>query len=109
MLPARMIKRAFPILAISIFCCMLGSGIVVPLLPLYAESLGATGFGLGATGLTLITAFFMRKIPVAGSGSEFQTPVEALGLALNIPTLIIAVIAGLIVHERVSSALRQPD
>ena len=43
-----MIKRVFPILAISIFSCMLGSGIVVPLLPLYAESLGATGVWLGA-------------------------------------------------------------
>jgi len=42
-----MIKRAFPILAISIFSCMLGSGIVIPLLPLYAESLGANGFWLG--------------------------------------------------------------
>jgi len=42
-----MINRVFPILAISIFSCMLGSGIVVPLLPLYAESLGASGFWLG--------------------------------------------------------------
>ena len=42
-----MINRVFPILAISIFSCMLGSGIVVPLLPLYAESLGANGFWLG--------------------------------------------------------------
>jgi multidrug resistance protein len=42
-----MISRVFPILAISIFACMLGSGIVVPLLPLYAESLGASGLWLG--------------------------------------------------------------
>ncbi|MFC2002174.1 MFS transporter [Chloroflexota bacterium] len=42
-----MINRVFPILAISIFSCMLGSGIVVPLLPLYAESLGASGLWLG--------------------------------------------------------------
>jgi len=42
-----MIKKVFPILAISIFSCMLGSGIVVPLLPLYAESMGATGLWLG--------------------------------------------------------------
>ena len=42
-----MISRVFPILAISIFSCMLGSGIVVPLLPLYAESLGASGLWLG--------------------------------------------------------------
>ncbi|MFC1951727.1 MFS transporter [Chloroflexota bacterium] len=42
-----MIKRVFPILAISIFSCMLGSGIVIPLLPLYAVSLGASGLWLG--------------------------------------------------------------
>lgn len=61
-----MIKRAFPILAVSIFACMLGSGIVVPLLPLYAESLGATGIGLGvifagfAISRTLVTPIFGR-------------------------------------------------
>ena len=42
-----MISRVFPILAIAIFSCMLGSGIVIPLLPLYAESLGASGLWLG--------------------------------------------------------------
>ena len=41
------IRKVFPILALSIFCCMLGSGIVIPLLPLYAESLGASGVWLG--------------------------------------------------------------
>ena len=66
MLPVRMIKKVFPILAISIFCCMLGSGIVVPLLPLYAESLGATGLGLGLIfaafpiSRTLLTPVFGR-------------------------------------------------
>ena len=42
-----MIRKVFPILALSIFCCMLGSGIVIPLLPLYAKSLGASGVLLG--------------------------------------------------------------
>ena len=42
-----MIKKVFPILAISIFSAMLGSGIIVPLLPLYARDLGATGIQLG--------------------------------------------------------------
>ena len=42
-----MITRVFPILAVSIFACMLGSGIVVPLLPVYAQSLGASAFWLG--------------------------------------------------------------
>jgi len=42
-----MIKRVFPVLALAIFSSMLGAGIVVPLLPLYAESMGATGLSLG--------------------------------------------------------------
>jgi len=61
-----MIKRAFPILALSIFSSMLGAGIVVPLLPLYAESLGASGFWLGAIfaafsiSRTVVTPLFGR-------------------------------------------------
>ncbi|TET46821.1 MAG: MFS transporter [Dehalococcoidia bacterium] len=42
-----MIKRVFPVLALAIFSSMLGAGIVVPLLPLYAESMGASGLWLG--------------------------------------------------------------
>ncbi|MFC2065519.1 MFS transporter [Chloroflexota bacterium] len=42
-----MIKKVFPILGLAIFSSMLGNGIVSPLLPLYAESLGATGVGVG--------------------------------------------------------------
>ncbi len=40
-------KRAFLILAISIFGSMLGQGIVSPFLPLYSESMGATGLWVG--------------------------------------------------------------
>jgi len=42
-----MIKKVFPILVLSIFSSMLGIGIIAPLLPLYAESLGATGIWIG--------------------------------------------------------------
>lgn len=42
-----MIKKAFPILAVAIFSAMLGVGLIVPLLPLYAQDLGATGTQLG--------------------------------------------------------------
>ncbi len=42
-----MIKRVFPVLALAIFSSMLGAGIVVPLLPLYAENMGASGLWLG--------------------------------------------------------------
>ncbi|MFC1983905.1 MFS transporter [Chloroflexota bacterium] len=43
-----MIKKAFPILAASLFAAMLGVGLVSPLLPLYARDLGASGLELGA-------------------------------------------------------------
>jgi MFS family permease len=42
-----MIKKVFPILAPAIFSSMLGVGIISPLLPLYAENLGATGIWIG--------------------------------------------------------------
>ena len=42
-----MIKKVFPILAVSIFSAMLGVGLVSPILPLYAQDLGATGTQLG--------------------------------------------------------------
>ena len=42
-----MAKRVFFILALSMFASMLGVGIVSPLLPLYAQDLGATGTQLG--------------------------------------------------------------
>jgi DHA1 family multidrug resistance protein-like MFS transporter len=41
-------RKAFFILVTSMFISMLGFGIVVPLLPIYAKELGATGLELGA-------------------------------------------------------------
>ena len=61
-----MIRRVFPVLALAIFSSMLGAGIVVPLLPLYAESMGATGLWLGfifaafSISRTLFTPVFGR-------------------------------------------------
>ena len=42
-----MIKKVFPLLAVSIFSSMLGIGIIAPLLPVYADNLGATGIWIG--------------------------------------------------------------
>ncbi len=42
-----MISKIFPILALSVFSAMLGVGIIAPLLPLYAEQMGATGIWIG--------------------------------------------------------------
>ncbi len=47
MLQISTMKKIFPILALSIFTSLLGAGIIMPLLPLYAEGLGATGIWLG--------------------------------------------------------------
>ena len=76
-----MIKRAFPILALSIFSSMLGAGIVVPLLPLYAESLGANGFWLG----TIFAAYSISRtvvIPLFGrlSDRSGRKPFICIGL-----------------------------
>ena len=37
-----------PIVFVAVFSAMLGLGIVVPLLPYYAETLGASGLAVGA-------------------------------------------------------------
>ncbi len=42
-----MLKKVFPILAISMFASMLGVGLISPLLPLYAQDMGASGTQLG--------------------------------------------------------------
>ena len=64
-----MIKRAFPVLALSIFSSMLGVGIIAPLLPLYAENMGATGIWIGMifAGFSISRAAIM---PVVGRLSD---------------------------------------
>lgn len=62
-------KRVFKVLFVSVFTAMLGLGIVAPLLPVYAESLGATGLGVGAifAGFSIARGVFM---PLIGSLSD---------------------------------------
>ena len=64
-----MIRKVFPILALSIFSSMLGVGIIAPLLPLYAENLGANGVWLGIifAGFSVSRAIFM---PIIGQLSD---------------------------------------
>ncbi len=52
-----MIKKVFPVLALAIFSSMLGVGIIVPLLPIYARDLGATGTELGL----LVASYFIAR------------------------------------------------
>ncbi len=64
-----MIKQIFPILALSLFSGMLGMGIISPLLPLYAENMGATGIWLGVifAGFSISRAIVM---PIIGRLSD---------------------------------------
>ncbi len=57
-------SKTFNVLFVSVFSAMLGLGIVVPLLPFYAESLGASGIWIGAifSGFSLSRAIFMPLI-----------------------------------------------
>ena len=59
-----MIKKVFPVLALCTFSSMLGVGIILPILPLYADQLGATGIWIGVVigGYSLSRVIFMPFI-----------------------------------------------
>jgi multidrug resistance protein len=63
------IRNLLPILGLTVFSSNLGSGIIAPLLPLYAEKLGANGIWLGIifSGVSIASAIFM---PFAGRFSD---------------------------------------
>ncbi len=63
------IKKKFTALFISAFASMLGMGIIVPLMPIYAKTLGASGIWLGLifSGFSLSRLIFM---PLMGKMSD---------------------------------------
>lgn len=63
------IKKKFAALFISAFASMLGMGIIVPLMPIYAKTLGASGLWLGLifSGFSLSRLIFM---PLMGKMSD---------------------------------------
>ncbi len=83
------IKKVFPILALSIFSSMLGLGIVSPLLPLYADILGATGIWLG-----IISAGFFASnaivTPIFGRLSDLKGRKLFISVGLLCYTIISA-------------------
>ena len=64
-----MIKKVFPILALAMFSSILGLGIIVPLLPLYAQSMGATGVWLGII-MAAYSTTSIASTPVFGRLSD---------------------------------------
>ena len=79
-------KKIFFVLFISIFSCMLGVGIIVPILPIYAETLGATGFWLGAifAGFSLTRSISM---PLVGRYSDRMGRKRFISFGLLVYTL----------------------
>ncbi|MDY7031302.1 MAG: MFS transporter, partial [Thermodesulfobacteriota bacterium] len=64
-----LIKRVFVTLFLAIFSAMVGIGIIIPFLPLYAQTLGASGIWLGIifSGFSISRSIFM---PVIGRLSD---------------------------------------
>lgn len=79
-------RKIFSVLFISIFSCMLGVGIIVPILPIYAENLGATGLWLGAifAGFSLTRSIVM---PLIGRISDVMGRKRFISLGLFIYTV----------------------
>ncbi len=93
-----MIRKVFPIVALSVFSSMLGVGIIAPILPLYAENMGATGIWLGLifAGFSISRAIFM---PIMGRLSDRRGRKALLRIGLLI---YCATALGLIWAESVS-------
>jgi len=69
-LPNPDVRRIFWILSLAMFTSMVGVGIIVPLLPIYAEELGASGIWIGLifSGFSLSHSLFS---PLVGRISDF--------------------------------------
>ncbi|HDR73511.1 MAG TPA: MFS transporter [Methanoculleus sp.] len=80
-------RRIFAVLFISVFSAMVGLGIIIPLLPFYAESLGATGIWIGVifSGFAFSRAIFM---PIVGSLSDRRGRRYFILAGLSIYTLL---------------------
>ena len=81
------LRKVFPVLSLSIFSATLGLGIIAPLLPLYAEGLGATSIWLGI----IFASFSVSRavvIPIAGKVSDRRGRKRFLAIGLLAYTVI---------------------
>ena len=76
--------RVFSVLFISIFSAMLGLGIILPILPLYAKTIGATGLWLGAifAGFSISRSVMMPFIGRYSDKSGIRKTFIATGLII---------------------------
>jgi len=82
-----MVKRVFLVSFMAVFVSMIGIGLIVPLLPIYAESLGARGIWLGVifSGFSISRALFM---PFVGKWSDQKGRKIFIALGLFLYTII---------------------
>jgi MFS family permease len=82
-----MIKKVFPALALCTFSTMLGTGIMMPILPLYANQFGATGIWIGIVfgGYAISRAIFM---PIIGRYSDRRGRKLFISIGLFVSSLI---------------------
>jgi DHA1 family multidrug resistance protein-like MFS transporter len=75
------INKIFPVLGLSIFSSMVGIGIIAPLLPIYAESLGATGVWIGV----IFAGYAISRtilLPFAGRFSDRRGRKQVIAIGL---------------------------
>jgi MFS transporter, DHA1 family, multidrug resistance protein len=74
-------RRAMPILFMTMFIVMVGFGVIMPILPFYAENLGATATHLGLLFASYsVVQFFFAPIWGAMSDRVGRKPMILLGL-----------------------------
>ena len=74
------------VLSFSLFCCMLGVGVISPILPVYAVKLGASGTLLGL----ILSSFSMSRLScslLSGSLADRQERKKLIMFGLSIYTL----------------------
>jgi DHA1 family tetracycline resistance protein-like MFS transporter len=83
------------IVYLTVFIDLLGLGIILPVLPFYAQSFGASGFAVGAT-LAVYSAMQLLSSPVLGALSDRigRRPVLLASLAGSAVSLAVTGIAG---------------
>ena len=65
-------KRALPILFLVMFLVMIGFGIIIPVLPFYAEDIGANPTQLGL----LMAVYSLMQLIFAPFGVNYPTGLE---------------------------------
>ena len=88
-------KKIIPVLCLATFTSVLGQGLVVPLLPIYARSLGASGFLIGLI-FGIFSIFRSLCLPIFGKLSDQKG--RKTFILLGLSCYFLASIAFLIFH-----------